>query len=160
VLELDNARLYCRLALKQLVEEAGCFLLFLPPYSPDFNPIEPVRIKNAVRTHAPHKLMNNDKKTSALHWPLAPTGRFWVVQEMRTPLIGTATEDGFFSLCIQRKKQTFRSEAWLSAPMLALMVAPRSDWAPQLFPVAKGHLNAVQDAGLSSDGTWLLSAAA
>jgi transposase len=25
---------------KELIENAGCFLLFLPPYSPDLNPIE------------------------------------------------------------------------------------------------------------------------
>lgn len=25
---------------KELVEKAGCNLLYLPPYSPDFNPIE------------------------------------------------------------------------------------------------------------------------
>lgn len=55
VLVLDNARLHHSVILKQLVEEAGCSLMFLPPYSPDFNPIEPVWswIKNAVRARAP-----------------------------------------------------------------------------------------------------------
>lgn len=55
VLVLDNARLHHSHTLKQLVEEAGCVLMFLPPYSPDLNPIEPVWswIKNQVRALAP-----------------------------------------------------------------------------------------------------------
>ncbi len=53
MLVLDNARPHHNSALKQLVEEAGCFLMFLPPYSPDFTPIEPVWswIKNTVRNN-------------------------------------------------------------------------------------------------------------
>ena len=55
VLVLDNARIHQGAALRQAVEEAGCTLLFLPPYSPDLNPIELVWswIKHLVRTLAP-----------------------------------------------------------------------------------------------------------
>lgn len=55
VLVLDNARIHHAHALKQAVEEAGCLLLFLPAYSPDFNPIELVWswIKHLVRQQAP-----------------------------------------------------------------------------------------------------------
>lgn len=40
VLILDNASFHRSEISKQLVEAAGCKLLFLPPYSPDLNPIE------------------------------------------------------------------------------------------------------------------------
>lgn len=51
VLVLDNARIHQSHSLRQAVEEAGHRLLFLPPYSPDFNPIELVWgwLKNWVR---------------------------------------------------------------------------------------------------------------
>ncbi len=37
---MDNATFHKTAATKQLIEQAGHTLLFLPPYSPDFNPIE------------------------------------------------------------------------------------------------------------------------
>ena len=40
VLILDNASFHRSETSKKLVEAAGCKLLFLPPYSPDLNPIE------------------------------------------------------------------------------------------------------------------------
>ena len=40
VIVLDNARFHQSPTTQKLVEAAGCRLLFLPPYSPDLNPIE------------------------------------------------------------------------------------------------------------------------
>jgi len=40
VIVLDNARFHQSPTTLQLVEAAGCHLLFLPAYSPDLNPIE------------------------------------------------------------------------------------------------------------------------
>lgn len=40
VIVLDNARFHQAPTTQKLVEAAGCQLLFLPPYSPDLNPIE------------------------------------------------------------------------------------------------------------------------
>ena len=40
VIVLDNARFHQSPTTRQLVEAAGCRLLFLPTYSPDLNPIE------------------------------------------------------------------------------------------------------------------------
>jgi transposase len=37
---IDNANFHKSSKIKELIEEAGCELLFLPPYSPDLNPIE------------------------------------------------------------------------------------------------------------------------
>ena len=40
VLVLDNASFHKAGRIRHLAEEAGCELLYLPPYSPDLNPIE------------------------------------------------------------------------------------------------------------------------
>ena len=40
VVILDNATFHKSEATRKLIENSGCFLLFLPPYSPDLNPIE------------------------------------------------------------------------------------------------------------------------
>lgn len=40
VVILDNAAFHKSQESKRLIEEAGCRILFLPPYSPDLNPIE------------------------------------------------------------------------------------------------------------------------
>ena len=37
---LDNAAFHKSVRTKEIVEQAGCYLKFLPPYSPDLNPIE------------------------------------------------------------------------------------------------------------------------
>lgn len=37
---MDNATFHKSSDIKKLIENAGCHLLFLPPYSPDLNPIE------------------------------------------------------------------------------------------------------------------------
>lgn len=51
VLVIDNARFHKTKRIIELVESAGCRIIFLPPYSPDFNPIEHhwATIKNAIR---------------------------------------------------------------------------------------------------------------
>lgn len=40
VVILDNLSSHKRLAAREMIEAAGARMLFLPPYSPDFNPIE------------------------------------------------------------------------------------------------------------------------
>ena len=40
VVILDNARLHKTPRTRQLIEDSGASLMFLPPYSPDYNPIE------------------------------------------------------------------------------------------------------------------------
>jgi transposase len=40
VVILDNATFHKSAKSRKLIEKAGCRLLFLPPYSPDLNPIE------------------------------------------------------------------------------------------------------------------------
>ena len=55
VLVLDNARIHHGGRIEEIVTAAGCSVLYLPPYSPDFNPIELAWswIKHSVRRLAP-----------------------------------------------------------------------------------------------------------
>jgi transposase len=50
---MDNASFHRKKTLKNMAEEAGCKVVFLPPYSPDFNPIEKVwaNLKKFLRNH-------------------------------------------------------------------------------------------------------------
>ena len=54
VLVIDNASFHKSKKIIELVEAAGCRVIFLPPYSPDFNPIEHhwSAVKNAIRRTA------------------------------------------------------------------------------------------------------------
>ena len=40
VLIMDNAKIHHDEEMINLIERIGCRILFLPPYSPDYNPIE------------------------------------------------------------------------------------------------------------------------
>jgi len=53
---LDNASFHQGGRIKALVEAAGCRLLYLPPYSPDFNRIEQLwsPLKHRTRRLIPH----------------------------------------------------------------------------------------------------------
>ena len=53
VIIMDNASWHRKKLLRKLAEAAGCRVIFLPPYSPDFNPIEKVwaALKNFIRNY-------------------------------------------------------------------------------------------------------------
>lgn len=55
VIIMDNAPFHNSCKIKELIEKVGCELLFLPPYSPDLNPIENWwnKIKTAIRKELP-----------------------------------------------------------------------------------------------------------
>ena len=52
VVVIDNARFHKSKKIAELIENVGCRILFLPPYSPDFNPIEHfwAAVKSAIRS--------------------------------------------------------------------------------------------------------------
>ncbi len=52
---MDNLATHKIRGVREALEAAGARLLYLPPYSPDFNPIEPMwsKIKQILRSHAP-----------------------------------------------------------------------------------------------------------
>lgn len=51
---LDNLKPHHAPKVRELIEAAGCRLLYLPPYSPDFNPIENMwsKVKGHLRSAA------------------------------------------------------------------------------------------------------------
>ena len=51
VVVMDNLAAHKHPAVRQRIEQAGAKLLYLPPYSPDFNPIEPcwAKVKEFLR---------------------------------------------------------------------------------------------------------------
>lgn len=55
---LDNVAFHHSLVVRRVAAERGLVLLFTPPYSPDFNPIESAfsTLKNAMRQNDPVKL--------------------------------------------------------------------------------------------------------
>jgi transposase len=57
VLVLDNARIHHGGRIEEIVSAAGCSLLYLPPYSPDLNPIEMAWgwVKASVRRQCPRE---------------------------------------------------------------------------------------------------------
>lgn len=54
VVVIDNASFHKSKTVIELIETAGCRIIFLPPYSPDYNPIEHhwTAVKNAIRKAA------------------------------------------------------------------------------------------------------------
>ena len=54
IVVMDNLSSHKRLRTRQLIEAAGAELVFLPPYSPDLNPIETIfaKIKQLLRSLA------------------------------------------------------------------------------------------------------------
>ena len=55
VVVMDNLSAHKGGRVKEILEGAGCELVYLPPYSPDFNPIEQAfsKVKHALRRAAP-----------------------------------------------------------------------------------------------------------
>jgi transposase len=51
---MDNLGAHKPRRIRELIEQRGCELIYLPPYSPDFNPIEEAlsKIKHLLRKSA------------------------------------------------------------------------------------------------------------
>ena len=54
VVVIDNASFHKSRKIVELIQAANCRIIFFPPYSPDFNPIEHhwPAVKNAIRKAA------------------------------------------------------------------------------------------------------------
>ncbi len=57
---MDNATFHKSQETRDIIKAAGCFVLFLPPYSPQLNPIEKLwaNIKRAWKYEPQHSLDN------------------------------------------------------------------------------------------------------
>ncbi|MCP4316342.1 MAG: IS630 family transposase, partial [Hyphomicrobiales bacterium] len=51
VVILDNLSTHKSLRAAQALKKHGCWFLFLPPYSPDLNPIEMALVLRLLRRH-------------------------------------------------------------------------------------------------------------
>ena len=81
---MDNLSAHKGERVRNLIEERGCELLYLPPYSPDLNPIEEALSKakgslleTAVRTHEA--------------WWRQLEGRSQLLRALRLPCVGSTT---------------------------------------------------------------------
>lgn len=84
IVVLDNLSVHKSAAARARIEAAGCTLVFLPTYSPDFNPIEQAfaKLKQALRTAAARTVDAILTATEAAY-----------------PLITAADTCGFFTDC-------------------------------------------------------------
>ena len=69
VVILDNASVHHCDGTVELIESAGALVIFLPPYSPDLNPIEETfaSIKSYIRTHEDAIQSDNDLLEVMMH---------------------------------------------------------------------------------------------
>lgn len=77
---LDNLWAHKRAEIRELIEGAGCKLLFLPRYSPEYNPIEPCwsKLKNELRSRAARTLESlQDAVADAMEHITAQNARGW-----------------------------------------------------------------------------------
>ena len=91
---MDNLSSHKRASVRELIEAAGASLLFLPPYRPDFNPIEKAfaRLKAMLRKAAERTVSGFGTSSASLSTssnpPNAPTtsGRAATIQTDQNPL--------------------------------------------------------------------------
>jgi len=60
---MDNVNFHCSDTIREAIEAAGCTLVFLPPYSPELNPIENMwsKVKAYLRSKMPKTLSEYHK---------------------------------------------------------------------------------------------------
>ncbi|QGP61713.1 hypothetical protein PsalBI1_04355 (plasmid) [Piscirickettsia salmonis] len=82
---MDNASFHKSKGVKEAIEDAGCHLLFLPPYSPDLNPIEHVwsPLKNRVRMKLDQDEINLEAALSQVMKSMSETVRWGLLQKIR-----------------------------------------------------------------------------
>jgi len=59
IIIMDNATFHKSEKVKELIESKNCFLLYLPKYSPDLNPIEHCWYPLKVKIRKARKFINN-----------------------------------------------------------------------------------------------------
>ncbi|HEY8600679.1 MAG TPA: IS630 family transposase [Thermomicrobiales bacterium] len=74
IVVLDNLAVHKNAAARRLIEARGCRLLFLPPYSPDYNPIELAfaKLKAALRRSAARTRADRERAIALALDRLAP----------------------------------------------------------------------------------------
>lgn len=75
VVVMDNLATHKVAGVRQPNEDAGARVEYLPPYSPDFNPIEPMwrKVKQAMNSQAPRNARQLFKTARAAFATVTPT---------------------------------------------------------------------------------------
>lgn len=75
VVVMDNLRVHKVAQVREVIEATGARLLYLPPYSPDFNPIEPCwsKIKQKMRAMKARAVEALDKATTEAVKAVSPS---------------------------------------------------------------------------------------
>lgn len=75
IVVLDNLSVHKSARARTLIEAAGCYLVFLPTYSPDFNPIEQAfaKTKQALRRIGPRSFETIGASVGAALTSITPT---------------------------------------------------------------------------------------
>jgi transposase len=81
---LDNLATHKIRGVREALEAAGAQRLYLPPYSPDFNLIEPMwsKIKQILRSHAPR---TEDELLRAAKTAFNSISTAWLIPESPLP---------------------------------------------------------------------------
>jgi transposase len=88
VVVLDNLPAHKYPEIELAIQGAGCKLLFLPRYSPEFNPIEPCwsKLKNELRSRAARTLESLQSAVNdAMQMITAQNARGWFLHCGYTP---------------------------------------------------------------------------
>jgi transposase len=75
VVVMDNLPAHKIVAVRQTIEQAGCRLVYLPPYSPDLSPIENIwsKVKQSLRTSAARVIPDLGEAITAALAAVTPT---------------------------------------------------------------------------------------
>jgi transposase len=75
VVIMDNLATHKVAGVREAIEEAGARLEYLPPYSPDFNPIEPMwsKVKQGLKSREPRNARHLHKAAGAAFATVTPT---------------------------------------------------------------------------------------
>ena len=75
VVVLDNLATHKVAGVREAIEAAGARVEYLPPYSPDFNPIENLwsKVKQAIKSRAPRHARQLLKAAAAAFAAVTPT---------------------------------------------------------------------------------------
>ena len=74
VVIMDNLATHKVAGVRDVIEARGARLEYLPPYSPDFNPIEPMwsKVKQGLKSREPRNARQLDKATRAAFATVTP----------------------------------------------------------------------------------------
>lgn len=75
VVVMDNLATHKVVGVREAIEGAGARLEYLPPYSPDFNPIEPMwsKVKQGLKSREPRNARQLHKAAGAAFAAVTPT---------------------------------------------------------------------------------------